>query len=256
MILVHHFNAIILCLTATMLLFLVFVISNNSGYENQVSASPNLNEFSQSKLPELEFYDDYELLKSPPNTAVIFPIFTQGAYDWKGFHDYYSGRCGSCLKVPIHDSYDKLFSASGNGFRILEFLGYEVIDDVEIDKNPDILLRFDKIILLHNEYVTKTEFKAITSHPNVIYLYPNALISMVKSDYSENTITLVRGPGFPNPDIFNGFDWKYDNSEFFNDWECNDWEFYPIENGHMLNCYPETFLPQYGHELLERIKTL
>ena len=129
-------------------------------------------------------------------------------------------------------------------------------DDIDVDKDPHILQQFDTIILLHNEFVTENEFNAITSHPNVIYLYPNAFNSLVESDYSSNTITLVRGPGFPTDNITNGFDWEYDNSEFLNDWECNNWKFYQIDNGFMLNCFPEKLLTSpNGKYLLESLKT-
>ena len=37
--------------------------------------------------------------------------------------------------------------------------------------------------MLHNEYVTRPMFDAITSHPNVIYLYPNALYAEIEVNY-------------------------------------------------------------------------
>ncbi|SMH72213.1 hypothetical protein [Candidatus Nitrosotalea okcheonensis] len=36
---------------------------------------------------------------------------------------------------------------------------------------------------MHNEYVTKKEFDAITSHPDVIFLYPDALYAQVRTNY-------------------------------------------------------------------------
>ncbi|MEM3064093.1 MAG: hypothetical protein QW177_01820 [Candidatus Nitrosotenuis sp.] len=242
-------------ITATMLLALGFTVidaqtNKNLVYEDSHSA------YMQTKMPELKYYEKYDDLKSDGKAAVIYPILTQSAYDWNGFHDYYKGYCNSCTTTKLHTTYEKTYSASGNGFRVLEFLGYQVLDDVDVDKNPDILKNYDKIILLHNEFVTKKEFDAIMSHPNVVYLYPNALSSEVTIDYTSNTIKLVRGPGHPTADITNGFDWKYDNTKYFNDWDCHSWEFYPVENGHMLNCYPETFIPNYGYELLKKLKSL
>ena len=117
-------------------------------------------------MTETQYYQFYEELRAPEKTVVIYPIFTQSAYDWNGIHDYYMGRCDSCITTEIKHSYDNLYGSSGTGFRILEFLEYEVIDDVELDQNPDILSKYDKVILLHNEYVTKSEFEAISSHPN------------------------------------------------------------------------------------------
>ena len=87
-------------------------------------------------------------------------------------------------------------------------------------------------------------FDAITSHPNVIYLYPNALYAEVEYDEKNNSITLIRGHNYPTADIINGFDWEYDNThpdEY--DTDCIRWEFSEIpNNGHMLNCYPEFFI--------------
>jgi len=244
-------------MTITMLLVLTYSVSGDNFVSNeQVEQSDSFSKYHESKMPELDYYDDYEALHSTTKTVVVYPIFTQSAYEWGGFHDFYAGYCDYCLKTTIQDYYEKTFASSGNGYRILEFLGYEIIDDIDLDKNPAILEKFDKVILLHNEFVTRAEFEAITNHPKVIYLYPNALSSEVKTDYSENTISLIRGPGFPNDDIINGFDWEFDNTEYFNDWSCIDWQFYEITNGYMLNCYPETELPHYGHNILKTIKTL
>lgn len=235
-----------------MLLLMAFMITAQS-QNSQIAVQGSSNE---SKMPELRYYQDYKKLVSDGKTAVIYPIFTQNAYEWGGIHDYYAGRCETCLNNPIHTTYKKAYSSSGNGFRILEFLGYQVIDDIDIDKNPQILKNFDKIILLHNEFVTKKEFDAIVSHPNVVYLYPNALSSEISVDYSRNTMTLISGPSYPNHDIKNGFDWQYDNTQYFMDWDCNSWKFYQINNGYMLNCYPDTFLPNDGFELLKMLKSL
>jgi len=240
-----------------MLLVLTYSVSGaNLASNEQVEQSDSFSKYHESKMPELDYYDDYEALRSTTKTVVVYPIFTQSAYEWGGFHDFYAGYCDYCLKTTIHDYYEKTFAASGNAYRILEFLGYEVIDDIDIDKNPAILEKFDKVILLHNEFVTRAEFEAITNHPKVIYLYPHALSSEVKTDYLENTISLIRGPGFPDDNIINGFDWEFDNTKYFNDWSCMNWQFYEITNGYMLNCYPETELPHYGHSILKTIKTL
>jgi hypothetical protein len=122
-------------------------------------------------------------------------------------------------------------------------LGYSPITDIDIDKNPSILKEYDKIIMLHNEYVTRTMFDAITSHPNVIYLYPNALYAEIEVDYDNNTITLIRGHNYPEEEITNGFDWEFDNTHPFEyDNNCEQMIFYPIDNGWMTNCYPEQIL--------------
>lgn len=241
-------------ITSTMLLVMTFIVINQQQPDTVVYEPSSA--YSASKMPELKYYDKYDELKADGRYAVVYPIITQSAYDWNGIHDYYAGYCESCTTSQLDTSYEKTYSSSTGGFRILEFLGYEVLDDIDIDKNPEILRQYDKVILLHNEYVTKKEFEAIMAHPNVVYLYPNALVSEVSVDHSTGIITLVRGPSYPDPEIKNGFDWKDDNSEFFKDWSCHSWEFYPVANGHMLNCYPETYLPNDGYELLKALKNL
>lgn len=242
-------------ITASMLFVLAYVVSEADSL-SRISGNEPDSLKQKDVMHETIYYENYDSLKAAQNTVVIYPIFTQSAYDWGGIFDYYSGRCDSCLTVEIQNYYEKFYSSSGNGFSILEFLDYEIIDDIALDKDPSILKKYDKVILLHNEYVTQAEFDAITTHPNVIYLYPNALTSKVKVDYPDNTITLLRGPNYPDNGIKNGFDWKFDNSEYMNDWSCVDWKFDKIDNGFMLNCYPEQFLLEDGHELLQTIKDL
>ena len=239
-----------------MMLVLAYSVLGDNFVSNEPIESDSFSKYHASKMPELDYYSDYESLRPTTKAVVVYPIFTQSAYEWEGIHDYYAGYCDSCLSTPIQEYYEKTFASSGNGYRILEFLGYEIIDDIDIDKNPAILEKYDKVILLHNEFVTRAEFEAITQHPNVIYLYPHALTSEIQADYSTNTISLIRGPGFPDENVVNGFDWEFDNSEFFDDWSCVNWKFYEINNGYMLNCYPETELPHYGHSILKTIKTL
>ncbi|NDB92715.1 MAG: hypothetical protein EB167_08500 [Nitrososphaeria archaeon] len=103
--------------------------------------------------------------------------------------------------------------------------------------------------------MTRKEFGAITSHPNVVYLYPNALYAEVKTDYSKNTITLVRGHNYPSKEIRNGFDWKFDNSKLEYDRDCKKIQFNRIDNGWMLNCYPENVIHK-SLKFLETIKKL
>ena len=109
--------------------------------------------------------------------------------------------------------------------------------------NPSALDEYDSVVVLHNEYVSRTMFNAITSHDNVIFLYPNALYAQVNVDTTNNLITLVRGHNYPEVHIINGFDWINENTHPYEyDTECENWEFYPTKgtpNGHMLNCYPE-----------------
>jgi hypothetical protein len=142
------------------------------------------------------------------------------------------------------------------GIQVLSLLGYTTITDIDIDQNPGILKEFDAVIMLHNEYVTRTMFDAITNHPNVIYLYPNALYAEIEVDYVDNTITLIRGHGYPDPKISNGFDWEFDNTHPYEyDNQCLDMQFYPIKNGWMTTCYPELKMKESA-TLLATIKNI
>ncbi|MDC0168296.1 hypothetical protein OAI77_01490 [Candidatus Nitrosopelagicus sp.] len=206
-------------------------------------------------------YDD---LRNDKKTAVVFPIFTAAAYSEPGFYTFYRGDCDrefhgvlfrddDCLTVKLEDEYNPLFTSSANGLQVLNLLDYEIITDISIHQNPEILSTYEKIILLHNEYVTSIEFDAILSHPNVIYLYPNALYAEVNFDEELWEISLVRGHNYPEITIRNGFDWKFDNSIEEYDVTCEDMKFSKIDNGWMLNCYPENVLHK-SKELLKQIK--
>jgi len=185
------------------------------------------------------------------DSVFIYPIFTQAAYDQNGFYDYYNKKCDlKCLTVSIPDKISGKYSSSISGAFVLTLLGYSQLTDIDVDKNPDILKQYKRVIVLHNEYVSKKEFDAITSHPDVVYLYPNALYAEVKPDYNTDTITLVRGHGYPTIDITNGFGWKSSNSKYEYDADCDGWSFYlTVENKTMLDCYPE-YRMLYDSELL------
>lgn len=185
----------------------------------------------------------------------IVPIFTELAYGESGFYDYYQDKCDqSCLTVPIKTNIPLNFQSSDHTARTLKLLNYEYITDIEVEKNPNILNNYDKIIVLHNEYVSKKEFDAITSHPKVIYLYPNALYGEITVDFEKEIISLVKGHGYPEKGIGNGFNWEYDNTHPFEyDTTCEDWKFIEIPNGIMLNCYPENIIYR-DFDLLKIIK--
>lgn len=201
----------------------------------------NLLSFSIQRKPELQnMYQSLEIPKGSNDAVFIYPSFTQAAYEHGGFYDYYTKDCDTrCLTVPIPSKVDGFQSSSIIGAWTLKLLNYSHVKDQDVDKNPDILKQYKRVIVLHNEYVTKKEFDAITSHPDVIFLYPNALYAKVVTNYDNDTITLVRGHGYPDSTIKNGFDWKYDNSKYEYDINCNNWNLYRSGNYSMLNCYPE-----------------
>jgi hypothetical protein len=211
--------------------------------------------FNMDLKPELmSLYQQIGFSNKSQSTVFVYPIFTQAAYGQNGFYDYYNKKCDSkCLTVDIPSNFDGTYSSSIVASIILNLLNYSFITDVDVDKNPQILQQYNTVIMLHNEYVTRNEFNAVTNHTHVMYLYPNALYAEVKPDYNENTITLVQGHGYPNENIHNGFNWKYDNTQFEYNMKCENWNFTDINNGKMLNCYPDYAL-MYDKNLLSTVR--
>lgn len=207
-----------------------------------------VSQLNQDSLVQISVQNDTR------KSVVVIPVFTASAYSEHGFYSYYEGKCSIiCLTSVIYTHAPLGYTASGKAVDVLRSLGYYTLTDIDVDKNPKVLLQYDKVILLHNEYVTQKEFDAITTHPHVVYLYPNALYGKVTVDYNANTITLARGHNYPDVKIRNGFDWKFDNSGFEYDTHCNNWNFYNITNGIMLDCYPENHL-EHNAKLLKAIK--
>ncbi|MGI0018094.1 MAG: hypothetical protein ACREA1_05255 [Nitrosotalea sp.] len=201
-----------------------------------------------------ERLDQISVRNETKKSVIIIPVFTASAYSEHEFYSYYEGQCDSnCLTSIIYTQIPLGYTASGKAVDVLQSLGYYTLTDVNVDKNPDILLQYDKVIVLHNEYVTQKEFDAITMHPHVVYLYPNALYGKISVDYRANTMTLVRGHNYPDLTIRNGFDWKFDNSQFEYDTQCSNWKFNNVTNGIMLDCYPENHL-ENNAKLLKAIK--
>ena len=205
---------------------------------------------------KMDMYSEVAVWNDPQKTVVVYPFFTFSAYNKPGFYDYYSGECDDCTTTKITQP-TVLYTSSGIGHQALTILGYPSISDIEIDKNPSILQQFDKVIMLHSEYVTRTMFDAITNHPNVFYLYPNALYAEIEVNYMDETITLIRGHNYPEPGITNGFDWELDNTHPYEfDSVCLDMEIYKIENGWMTTCYPENLFLQNTEQLFKLLKLI
>ncbi len=184
---------------------------------------------------KMDMYSEVAVWNDPQKTVVVYPYFTSAAYNEPGFYQYYSGECDDCTTTKITQP-TVLYTSSGIGHQALTILGYPSIPDIEIDKNPSILQQFDKVIMLHNEYVTRVMFDAITNHPNVFYLYPNALYAEIEVNYMDETITLIRGHNYPEPEITNGFDWEFDNTHPYEfDSACLEMTIYKTENLFLQN---------------------
>jgi hypothetical protein len=197
---------------------------------------------------------EIQLYKNTEKAVVIYPLFTQIAYSPAGFYNYYKKTCDTkCLTVKFNPfKIDPSYSMGKNAYERLLQLNYPVITDMYVDEHPEVLNQYTKVILLHQEYATQKLFDTISSHKNVIYLYPNDFYGVISTDYSNNTISLVQGHGYQING--SGFSWKYDNThpaEF--DIRCENWKFQTIPNGIELNCYPE-FLINHNREILKEIK--
>ena len=205
---------------------------------------------------KMDVYNEVALWNDPQNVVVVYPYFTYAAYQPQGFYDYYRDECDDCTTIKFADPSSK-YTSSGKAHQALTLLGYHSITDIEIDKDPSILQQFDKVIMLHNEYVTRAMFDAITSHPNVIYLYPNALYAEIEVDYDNKTLTLIRGHNYPEVEIINGFDWPFDNTHPYEyDDTCLEMEFYKTDAGWMTNCYPENLFLANTEQLVNILKFL
>lgn len=201
-----------------------------------------------------QFYLNHSEYAPKDRTLVIIPLLTANAYEKGGFYDYYSGKCDeSCLTISLHDV-DLREQSSGQAVRVLGKLGYEFTNDYHLDlflqKNPNYLEQYKKVIVLHSEYVTERIFDALQMHPKVIYLAPNAMYGQVR--ISQRHMTLIAGHDYKK---HNGFDWEYDNTPQEYDKSCKDWKFTPIRNGYQLNCNPETTIYR-NLELLRQLKAL
>lgn len=191
---------------------------------------------------------------SGESVLVITPRFTEVAYSKNGFYDHYHGICGDCLTVPIQQGRpDTWGSYNLHLVQFLSFLGYPMETDESVHlkllNDTNYLNQYNSIILLHSEYSTKQFYQAVTNHPHVIYMAPNALYAEIT--YQNNSITLIRGHGYPDQSIRNGFGWQYDNSAEEYDLDCNLWKFRDIPNGKQLNCVPEVIFPQKPQIILK-----
>ncbi len=177
------------------------------------------------------------------HVVVIDPTFTSAAYRRGGFYDYYRGHCDTrCLTVPLYKGRptDTMnYAASKNALRIIKELDIaDIVTDQRVTKEPYLLANYRKVIVLHNEYVTQAEFDAITHHPHVLYLYPNALYALVTYHSENASITLERGHGYRG--VNNAFGWRPSmTTKYEYDTYCEGWRLLRVSNGSMLNCYPE-----------------
>tara|TARA_B110000014_G_scaffold72129_1_gene49202 strand:- start:78 stop:2699 length:2622 start_codon:yes stop_codon:yes gene_type:complete len=214
--------------------------------------------------PELnEIY--LQITNNDEKTIVIFPTISLHAYSEQCIWDYYEPMTDDCKIIQLNNnivnnyldieiwptefvqsfSGHLLWNTNFYAFQILQNLNYEILSDLEIEINPNILEEYDKVIVLHNKYVTKKIFDAITNHPKVIYLYPGSLSEEVEINFNKNFITVLSPIKYPEEKIYrNDFLWEFDNShkEFEDCTVINEPKFEIISNGIMTNCYSENLI--------------
>lgn len=208
---------------------------------------------------DIKKYSNHDL-----RTVIVFPFFTQKAYEKGGFYDYFNGTCKTCDTISLRPVVSNSTYTTGlSGFEYLTQLHYPFITDLTVDQHPEILNDYDKIILLHNEYVTKKEFDAISKHNNVVYLYPNSLYVEVSVNYNDWTMKLVKGHGYDNTKTppysiktgiasGNGFGYVT-SSKYEYDMNCKNYKWEQMPNGITPTCWPE-FLIKADRNVLQVIK--
>ena len=199
--------------------------------------APPLQDEPISIIDKLKFTDK--------SVLVVAPLLTANAYRYQGFYDTFRGDCDeSCLSLQLDTKIRFGYTSSNNALVYFINLGIPIIDDYTASLNPEILDEYEKIIMLHNEYVTIEFYEAIINHPNVYFMYPNALYAEI--ELVDGVMTLIRGHDFPPGAELcegNGFCWEFENTrpdEY--DLECIDFEWRQIDNGYQLNCYPEVVI--------------
>ena len=184
-----------------------------------------------------------------PKAIIIYPILTQYAYKDGGFYDYFKGICKTCNTISLRPlEINATYTTGLNSFLFLTQLHYPFVTDIYIDQHPEFLKDYDIIILLHNEYMTKNEFNAIKNHKNVLYLYPNSMYVEVSVDYDKIQMSLVRGHGYPDKAISNGFGYiTSSNGEY--DFNCKTYKWVSLPNGIQPTCWPEFLIKSDRHFL-------
>lgn len=196
--------------------------------------------------------DEISKYSDSNNAVIVYPIFTQSAYHKGGFYQYYNKTCLTCSTTVLDHNINATYTEGIHSLSVLRQLHYPVITDVDVDKNPSILGKYSVIILLHNEYMTQNEFDVINHHGNTIHLFPNSMYALISVNYDKNTITLVKGHGYPDQSIGNGFGYPTSSKHEY-DLNCKNYKWKSLPDGIQLMCYPE-FLIQEDRALLETIR--
>lgn len=205
----------------------------------------------------LTVQDIKELKNTDNHTLVIYPFFTQYAYMKHGFYEYFNKTCDtSCLTISYDPFNIKPSYVTGkSAYNRLLLLNYPAMSDLYLSEHPEILNNYNKVIVLHEEYVTQNLFNILSTKNNTVFLYPNALYALIDVNYKNKTFTLIKGHGYPDIHLRNGFGWQYsDSTKNEYDLKCDSWKFEKLpHHSMMLNCFPEMLI-LHNTDLLKEIR--
>ena len=108
-------------------------IRDADGIKKWTSPILGLNPYKMDHYNEIAFWHD-----DSQKAVVVFPIFTSFAYSPGSFYDYYAGKCASCTTATM-GQVKLLYTSSGNALQAFDLLGYDIINDMTEDQNPNIL---------------------------------------------------------------------------------------------------------------------
>ena len=180
------------------------------------------------------------------NLVVVQPTFTYSAYQPNGFYYHFNGKCKDCLTVYLSDDLSNLTQKYGGSFNagiIAVMMGYKLTSDEELTLHPQDFNR-SQFIVLHNEYVSQTEFNLINSSQSPIYFYPNALYGNVTYANrcqitncfpDRSTITLMGDIQHKT----NAFGWTLDNTRYEKTFCPDSPQLQKNGNGYFFNCWTQ-----------------
>lgn len=193
-------------------------------------------------IPFVLAFTDYPRANNH-DTLLIYPTFTEQAYQKNGWYDNPEIKTVS-LSTPLDD---RMKYGAGQHVYYQIHTEMDITNDIVVSRNPDMLKSYDTVVLLHNEYITVSEYNAIMNHSNVIYIFPNSLYRYVEFD-DNDTMTLINETG--NPMSLSKTQYT---DEFSN---CLGHSRVEYSNGKGLSCYPRWFEMQFNPFLREDIRRM
>jgi len=184
-----------------------------------------------NSMEELE--STYDFLKnSTQSTIVVYPTYTYYANEKNSLADVGTENCDRCETYMFDYGLRRPYGYSdiGGSFLPIAERYFNMTDDYIVNKHPEILDAFDRVILMRNTYVTENLRQTILSHDKVIYLFPDAMTKQI--NITNSTMTYI-GEYEPLHSMVPV--WNDDN-------RCADWLFVPVENGYIMTCFPDVAL--------------